>query len=111
MRQHVHNIPLGNNHSHSLHHHHGLIDGHCVGAPLRGLLFVIALSLHEILEGVAVGLQKNQSGVLQLFAAIASHKFVIAFCVGLELSTSGVKFMMRTVYILIFSLVTPIGIL
>jgi len=98
-------------HSHDLHHHHGMImeNGHCVGAPLRGLLFIVALSLHEILEGVAVGLQKNQSGVLQLFAAVASHKFVISFCVGLELSTSGVKFLMHTIYILVFSLVTPLG--
>jgi zinc transporter 1/2/3 len=101
----------GGNHSHDLHHHHGLMmeNGHCVGAPLRGLLFIVALSLHEILEGIAVGLQKNQSGVLQLFAAVASHKFVISFCVGLELSTSGVKFLMHTIYILVFSLVTPLG--
>lgn len=101
----------GGNHSHDLHHHHGLMmgNGHCVGAPLRGLLFIVALSLHEILEGVAVGLQKNQSGVLQLFAAVASHKFVISFCVGLELSTSGVKVLMHTIYILVFSLVTPLG--
>lgn len=94
-----------------MHHHHGLMieNGHCVGAPLRGLLFIVALSLHEILEGVAVGLQKKQSGVLQLFTAVASHKFVISFCVGLELSTSGVKLLMHTIYILVFSLVTPLG--
>lgn len=98
--------------SHDLHHHHGLMmeNGHCVGAPLRGLLFIIALSLHEILEGVAVGLQKNQSGVLQLFAAVASHKFVISFCVGLEFSTSGIRLLRHIIYILVFSLVTPLGI-
>ena len=108
----LHRTLSSGHHSHDLHHHHGLMmeNGHCVGAPLRGLLFIIALSLHEVLEGVAVGLQKNQSGVFQLFAAVASHKFVISFCVGLELSTSGVKLLMHTIYILVFSLVTPLGI-
>lgn len=76
---------------------------------MRGLLVIIALSLHEVLEGLAVGLQKSQSGVLQLFAAIASHKFVISFCVGLELSTNGVGLLVHVVYILVFSLVTPLG--
>lgn len=94
------------------HHHHGLPikDGHCVGASLRGLFVIIALSLHEILEGLAVGLQNEQTGVLQLFAAVASHKFVISFCVGLELSTTGVTLLIHTIYILTFSLVTPLGI-
>lgn len=98
-------------HKHGRHHHHGLMtaDGHCISASMRGLLVIIALSLHEVLEGLAVGLQKSQSGVLQLFAAIASHKFVISFCVGLELSTNGVGLLVHVVYILVFSLVTPLG--
>lgn len=97
---------------HQHHHHHGLIskDGHCIaGGALRGLFVIIALSLHEILEGLAVGLQNDQAGVLQLFAAVASHKFVISFCVGLELSTSGVSVLIHTIYICVFSLVTPLG--
>lgn len=99
-------------HGHGGHHHHGLPikDGHCVGASLRGLFVIIALSLHEVLEGLAVGLQNEQAGVLQLFAAVASHKFVISFCVGLELSTTGVTLLIHTIYILTFSLVTPLGI-
>ena len=95
----------------SPHHHHGLAvrDGHCVGASLRGLIVIVALSLHEILEGLAVGLQRDSSGVWQLFAAVAAHKYVISFCVGLELATTGVAMLIHCVYILVFSLVTPIG--
>lgn len=96
---------------HKSHHHHGLVgkDGHCVGASLRGLLVIVALSLHEVLEGLAVGLQKDTNAVWQLFAAVASHKYVISLCVGLELKTSGVKTLIHTIYILVFSLVTPLG--
>lgn len=107
-------LPHGDSgHKHDLTgcHHHGLVpaNSHCVGAPMRGLLVIIALSLHEVLEGLAVGLQKNQSGVLQLFAAIASHKFVISFCIGLELTITGVRLQLHVIYVLVFSLVTPLG--
>jgi hypothetical protein len=50
----LHHGGLGHGHGHGdSHHHHGLVtkDGHCVGASLRGLMVIIALSLHEILEG------------------------------------------------------------
>ena len=94
------------------HHHHRLLidnNGHCVGAPLRGLFLIIALSFHEILEGLVVGLQKETNGVWQLFAAIASHKYVISLCIGMELSTSHVSLLVHSIYILVFSLVTPFG--
>ncbi len=94
----------GHSHHHG-HHHHGL-DG---SLKLHGLFIVIALSLHEILEGMAIGLQNDTTGVIQLCTAVAAHKFVISFCVGLELSTNGVKLLVHTIYIFTFSLVTPIG--
>ena len=45
-----------------------------------------------------MGLEDTSAGVWTLFAAIASHKFVISFCMGVELvSVSGewmIQFMM-----------------
>lgn len=84
-------------------------NNHCVGAAMRGLLVIMALSFHEILEGLAIGLQKETNGVWELFVAVASHKYVISLCIGMELSTSRVSFTIYTVYILVFSLVTPFG--
>lgn len=49
---------------------------------LRGLLIVLALSIHELFEGFAVGLEKDATGVYFMFAAVSAHKFVIAFCIG-----------------------------
>ena len=94
-----------------LHNHHtAMIDSDpCVGAALRGLLVIMALSFHEILEGLAIGLQKEASGVWQLLVAVASHKYVISLCIGMELSTSRVSLLIYTVYILVFSFVTPFG--
>ena len=76
---------------------------------VRGLLVILGLSIHEIFEGMAVGLETNVVNVWSLFAAVASHKFVIAFCIGLEMATNGVKTSLHVFYILVFSLVTSLG--
>ncbi|CAG9791093.1 unnamed protein product [Diatraea saccharalis] len=47
-----------------------------------------ALFVHSVLEGLAIGLQENTSQVLLLLAAVASHKFVVGFCLGAELCAS-----------------------
>ena len=58
-------------------------------ASLRGFLVILALSLHAVFEGVALGLGHTESSVWYLFFAIASHKYVIAFCVGMQFVSSG----------------------
>ena len=46
-------------------------------------------SLHAVFEGIALGLTASESSVWYLFFAIASHKFVISFCVGMQFVSSG----------------------
>ncbi|CAG9824167.1 unnamed protein product [Phaedon cochleariae] len=75
-----------------------------------GLLVVLALSFHAVFEGLAVGLEGSVEKVWYLFAAIATHKFVIAFCVGVELVTSNTRTMFVFLYIGTFAVVTPLGI-
>ena len=94
---------------HHHHHHHAMGDGDRVLPSVRGLLVIVGLSLHEILEGVAIGLETTEGNVWSLFAAVSSHKFVIAFCVGMEMATNGVKTSLHVCYMLVLSLVTSIG--
>ncbi|KAA0200465.1 hypothetical protein HAZT_HAZT009974 [Hyalella azteca] len=61
-------------------------------------------------QGMAVGLQQNVADVWYLFYAIAAHKYVIAFCVGLELVSGGTKLVLTVVYMITFAMVTPLGI-
>ncbi|XP_022920155.2 zinc transporter ZIP1-like [Onthophagus taurus] len=75
-----------------------------------GLMAVLALSFHAVFEGLAVGLENSVQKVWYLFAAIATHKLVIAFCVGLELVTSNTKTIKTILYIGTFAVVTPLGI-
>merc|ERR1719510_2762483 len=71
---------------------------------------VLALSFHAVFEGMAVGLEENVGDVWALFAAIGTHKFVITFCVFLELSQAGTRKTLYALYLLTFVLVTPLGI-
>ena len=75
------------------HSHGGDMTGEDVNASfeaaLRGFLVILALSLHAIFEGIALGLTGTENSVWFLFFAIASHKFVISFCVGMQFVSSG----------------------
>ena len=78
-------------------------------ALLRNFLTVMALSIHCVFEGLAIGLEKEAHDVWILFAAVAAHKFVISFCIGLELHQAKTPMVLYVAYIIIFALVTPIG--
>lgn len=76
----------------------------------RGLLAVIALSFHAVFEGLAIGLEQEPSSVWYLCAAVATHKLVIAFCIGVELVSSRTKTCLIALYMATFAVVSPLGI-
>ena len=114
------------NHQHHNHHAHGHGHSHTipfkdeddglstssstVAKSFRGLLAVLALSFHAVFEGLAVGLESSVGNVWYLFAAIATHKLVIAFCVGVELISTRTRLVLIFVYLATFAAVTPLGI-
>ncbi|RLU19196.1 hypothetical protein DMN91_007753 [Ooceraea biroi] len=77
---------------------------------LRGLLIVLGLSVHELFEGLAIGLESSAGHVWYMFLAVASHKFVIAFCIGVELIASRTRRYLSIIYVCTFAVVSPIGI-
>lgn len=78
-------------------------------ASLRGLLIVLALSIHELFEGLAVGLESSSGKVWYMFGAVAAHKYIISFCIGVELMVQRTKMWLAFVYIFTFSVVSAIG--
>ncbi|XP_030749156.1 zinc transporter ZIP1-like [Sitophilus oryzae] len=93
---------------HGGHSHHALNDS--LKNSFSGFLAVLALSFHAVFEGLAVGLESSVEKVWYLFGAIATHKLVIGFCVGVELVSSKTKVMLIVLYIGTFAVVTPLGI-
>lgn len=45
-----------------------------------------------------------------LFGAVSAHKYIIAFCIGVELLTAGTKRWLSILYIFTFSFMSALGI-
>lgn len=97
------------NSDHADHSHLVVIDSKAV-TTVRGLLIVLALSVHELFEGLSVGLEHSASNVWYMFGAVSAHKLVIAFCIGIELVTLRLKTSLIVVYVFTFAVVSPLGI-
>lgn len=77
-------------------------------SSLLGLLG--ALFVHALLEGCSIGVQNKSTEVLLVMAAVASHKLVLAFCLGMELVTAGFDGFRFIICLTMFSVGCPIGI-
>ena len=55
------------------------------------VMVVVALSVHSLFEGMAIGLEESSSGVWTLMLAISIHAVPIVFCVGTDMISSGLK--------------------
>ncbi|XP_034834126.1 zinc transporter ZIP1-like [Maniola hyperantus] len=95
---------------HHGHSHLAVESDDTIVAALRGLLIVLALSIHELFEGLAVGLESSARNVWYMFGAVSAHKYIIAFCIGVELLAAGTKRWLSVVYIFTFSFVSALGI-
>lgn len=70
----------------------------------------MALSVHELFEGLAVGLEHEVANVWYMFGSVAAHKVVIAFCIGVELLVHKTKTWLLIIYVFIYAIVSPLGI-
>lgn len=78
--------------------------------PTTNIGLLVALSIHSLLEGLVVGLARVPSKVLLLLGAIASHKLVVGFCLGVELASNTQTFCRHFICILVFSISSVGGI-
>lgn len=79
---------------------------------LSGIIGLLtALSIHALLEGLAIGVQDTTPKVMILFTAVISHKLIVAFCLGAELTATRVyKFKFHFAAIFVFSAGSVLGI-
>ncbi|XP_028823927.1 zinc transporter ZIP1-like isoform X2 [Denticeps clupeoides] len=92
---------------HSGHHVHVDRQAH---SSFRSFMLFLSLSLHSIFEGLAIGLQDTDSKVLEICIAILVHKSIIVFSLSLKLVQSAVPPLWVAAYILVFSMMSPLGI-
>ncbi|KAE9548442.1 hypothetical protein FO519_008339, partial [Halicephalobus sp. NKZ332] len=80
------------------------------GGVLKSITFAMAMSLHSVLEGFALGVQNDTTGIMTLFLSLIIHKGIEAFSVGLQITrTNSKRTCLAISTIIIYSLMTPIG--
>ncbi|EGI58774.1 PREDICTED: uncharacterized protein LOC105152574 [Acromyrmex echinatior] len=91
---------------------HGNHGEQCTDANTGLAGLALALTVHAVLEGLAIGLQTKIAEVLLLTGAVASHKFVVGFCLGLELAgvSKSVPKLIFTIFLFAIGSVIGIGI-
>ena len=77
---------------------------------IRSIMLLLALSLHSVFEGLAVGLQPTTDSVLEIFLPVALHKSILAFALGLNLTQSKLSVTSIVRSNLVFAVTSPIGI-
>jgi zinc transporter 1/2/3 len=69
-----------------------------------------ALGVHALLEGLALGAQRELRGALVIFAAILAHKSMEGFALGVSLARGAVAGSRATSLLALFAAATPVGI-
>ncbi len=78
---------------------------------LTSFLLMFVFSIHAVFEGLAIGLQKTTDKFLYMVLAIVLHKWVEALSIGINMSNLDDKNFYLIGYIILFSAMTPFGIL
>lgn len=79
-------------------------------SSLRALMLLLALSLHSIFEGLAIGLQGTNDQVLDIFTAVIIHKTILAFSLGMSLVQSKLSKRSIVQACVCFAIMAPLGI-
>ncbi|TRY70500.1 hypothetical protein TCAL_02363 [Tigriopus californicus] len=82
---------------------------HIFVSTIRTVFAIVALSFHSVIEGLALSYESDETGIWMNFGALALHKFVIAFSIGVELMTSQVPRVQSIIYLLMFAFAPALG--
>jgi len=93
------------------HSHEFQVSSNSIQDTARGFLVILALCIHDLFEGIALGVSKQESAVWFLLLAFASHKWVIGACLGMKWSRSALSPLISILYMTTFCLVSPVGVL
>lgn len=74
------------------------------------ILSVIMLSIHSLLEGVALGIRTDFSLIVIIFIAIIAHKWAASYSLAVQIKKNNLSKHLSWVLFMIFALMTPVGI-
>ncbi|CAI5791109.1 zinc transporter ZIP2 [Podarcis lilfordi] len=79
-------------------------------SSFRAFVLFLSLSFHSVFEGLAIGVQKQETAAIQLCLAVLIHKAIVVFSLALKLVQSGTPAGWRLLYLVVFALMSPAGI-
>lgn len=91
------------------HHHHHVMPGE--GNSIEYILLLIALSVHSVFEGIALGAQKNFVDFMKFLLSVMIHEVLCSFAYGVSLSKHNIPLKKAFGSILFLSTSLPIGLL
>mmetsp|Transcript_26057 Transcript_26057/g.38527 ORF Transcript_26057/g.38527 Transcript_26057/m.38527 type:complete len:337 (-) Transcript_26057:223-1233(-) len=103
--------PSTENIHHDHHHHEHHIFQHLHGSLLASGVLLSALSIHSLLEGLAIGISSDESSMISIMSAILAHKAFAAYALGSSMVASEVKRSHFVVLGNIFAISSPLGII
>ena len=92
------------------HHHDDHIDLHLHGSILASGILMLALSIHSILAGVSIGIDKDWNSLTGTAIAILAHKSFEGFCLGSSMVNAQLDHRPYLIMGILFSVATPLGI-
>ncbi|KAG7341324.1 ZIP zinc transporter [Nitzschia inconspicua] len=95
---------------HQHHHHQDHVAEHMHGSLLASIILLFALSIHSILEGVAIGISTNKAEVLSTTTAVLAHKAFASYALGSSMVASQMNERHFFVLVSIFSICSVLGI-
>lgn len=81
------------------------------GRPIYPFMLTLVLSIHSIIAGATLGLEKSLVSSIVIFIAIISHKGCAAFALGVSLREADFPRSRMVGVIALFSCMTPLGII
>jgi zinc transporter 1/2/3 len=74
-------------------------------------LFLVAISVHSVFDGLAVGSENSQGGFYGILIAVTSHKLLDGLALGIPIYNAKFSKLQSYTALLFSSLMTPLGIL
>ena len=111
----------GHDHAHGAHedddecheHDHDDEEEHIGHSHSHGnvmsFVLLLALSVHSIVEGVALGVMHDANSTIVLFIAIIGHKWAEALALGVALSKSSIPPRRSIAYVIFYACCSPAG--
>eukprot|EP01117_Protostelium_nocturnum_P015442 TRINITY_DN5994_c0_g1_i1.p1 TRINITY_DN5994_c0_g1~~TRINITY_DN5994_c0_g1_i1.p1 ORF type:complete len:400 (+),score=91.75 TRINITY_DN5994_c0_g1_i1:151-1350(+) len=116
-REFIHEVHTDNDHEHVIreehHHHHHEHDEEKERRArlLQAYIFLLAVSFHSIFEGLGMGSEGTEEGIVSVLIAVVSHKWLEAFALGCSLHFAQFTNMTLAILLFVYSWTTPLGII